>query len=67
MKIGTEIRKAREAMGLTQDAYARRVGLTQQRVSELEGGANIGTRTLERLIKRGGLIWSSKGPRARAA
>lgn len=64
MKLGKEIRRAREAMGLTQPAYAQRVGLTQQRVSELERGASIGTKTLERLIKRGGLRWTERGPRA---
>jgi predicted transcriptional regulator len=64
MKIGAEIRKARLALGLTQKAYAWRVGLTQQRISELEGGAGVGMKTLGKLVKRGGLRWTERGPRA---
>jgi transcriptional regulator with XRE-family HTH domain len=64
MKLGVEIRKAREAMKLTQEKYAARLGMYQQRISELENDASVGTKTLERLLKRGGLRWTDKGPRA---
>lgn len=64
MKLGDEIRRGREAKGLSQSALAREAGMTQQRVSELERDAECGTRTLEKLIEAGILRWTNKGPRA---
>lgn len=67
MKIGAEVKKAREALQLSQEDYGKRVGLTQQHVSKIEAGGDVLTSTLMQLLQRGGLKWTDKGPRAAAA
>ena len=42
--VGTRIKKAREALGMTQVALARAVGVSQQAVMELESGRAKGTK-----------------------
>lgn len=42
--VGTRIKKAREALGMTQVALARSVGVSQQAVMELESGRAKGTK-----------------------
>ena len=46
--IGERIKAAREALGFSQDELARRVGIKQQSVAELESGK---TRTTKHLLK----------------
>lgn len=38
MEIGTRLRERREALGLTQQALARELGVTHQHVSRIESG-----------------------------
>jgi phage repressor protein C with HTH and peptisase S24 domain len=42
--VGTRIKKAREALGMTQVALAKAVGISQQAVMELESGRAKGTK-----------------------
>ena len=67
MRIGSEVMRAREAMGLSQAQYGKRVGLPQQTISAIEAGRGVRMATLEKLVRRGGLIWTEKGPRAGVA
>ena len=39
MNIGAKIRQRREQLGLSQQELARRLGMTQARISEIESGA----------------------------
>jgi transcriptional regulator with XRE-family HTH domain len=39
MNFGTKIRQRREQLGLSQQELARRMGMTQARISEIESGA----------------------------
>jgi len=39
MNLGTKIRQRREQLGLSQQELARRLGMTQARISEIESGA----------------------------
>jgi transcriptional regulator with XRE-family HTH domain len=39
MNFGTKIRQRREQLGLSQQELARKLGMTQARISEIESGA----------------------------
>lgn len=65
MRIGPEVKKAREALGLSQLDYGKRVGLPQQTISAIEAGRGVRSSTLDRLVDKGGLIWTDKGPKAK--
>lgn len=64
MNIGHEIKKARKALGLSQAAYGARVGAMQSQVCKWELGRGISLKSAVALIRRGGLEWTAKGPRA---
>jgi transcriptional regulator with XRE-family HTH domain len=52
MPIATNLRRAREACGLSQDDLARASGLTQMTISRLENGRNTPyPRTVKRLAR----------------
>lgn len=59
MRIGAELRRLREGMGLTQEALAARAGLDQSDVSKIEAGVwgkrGISFETLDRLLPVFGL------------
>jgi transcriptional regulator with XRE-family HTH domain len=67
MKIGAEVKKAREAMDLSQRDYGKLVGLPQQTISRIEAGSGVRSTTIDLLIRRGGLEWTQRGPKAKAA
>ena len=52
MDAGAEVRKAREAAGLTQRALAKRAGVPQPRIAEYERGRAVpGVDQLSRLLR----------------
>ncbi len=59
LRIGTELRRMREDMGLTQEAMAARAGLDQSDISKIEAGVwgkrGISFETLDRLLPVFGL------------
>jgi transcriptional regulator with XRE-family HTH domain len=67
MNIGPQVLKARKAMKLNQREYGELVGLPQQTISRIEAGSGVRSDTIDLLIKKGGLVWTDKGPRAKAA
>lgn len=55
MRIATELRRARERAGLTQQELARRAGTSQATISAYENGAKEpSVRTLDRLLAAAG-------------
>jgi transcriptional regulator with XRE-family HTH domain len=67
MALSGEVKKARAAMGLSQEEYAKLVGLHQQTISRIEAGdGGVTLKTLTRLMNKGGLIWTPRGPSAGA-
>jgi transcriptional regulator with XRE-family HTH domain len=59
IRIGTELRRMREGMGLTQEAVAARAGLDQSDISKIEAGVwgkrGISFETLDRVLPVFGL------------
>ncbi len=49
--IGQWIRQERERLGLTQTALAFRVGMTQSRISQYEGGTFAPSRDAEKRLR----------------
>ncbi len=50
LKVGAMIGRLREEVGWTQAEFAGRLGVSQQAVSKLEGGADIKLGTLNRAL-----------------
>jgi transcriptional regulator with XRE-family HTH domain len=51
MTIGANIKKLREARGLTQESIFKQVGLSTSYQSQIENGAGIGKKTIEKYIE----------------
>lgn len=51
--LGAQIKRIREALGMTQEQLARRSGLRQSMIAEIEGGKrqNLGLFTIEKLAE----------------
>ena len=53
LALGAQIKRIREALGMTQEQLARRSGLRQSIIAEIEGGKrqNLGLFTIEKLAE----------------
>lgn len=49
--IGEELRKRREELGLTAYAVAKKAGMQQTRLKEIEEGRNVNLSTIERICE----------------
>ena len=51
MHVGQNIKRIREAKGVTQGAIAAKIRIPRERVSNFESRPSVTTRTLERIAK----------------
>lgn len=61
MGIGQQIRKARDAQGLTQTELAARAGVSRPTVARVELGVAISIATLEKIVEVLGLTVELRG------
>lgn len=54
-KLGDALREARESLGMTQAEFAKRVGVAQQRIGDIESGKTTGPRKWEAIADAAGI------------
>ena len=54
-QLGAFLRKERRAQGMTQEGYAKRIGVSHATLSALENGRGVSTETLEKALQFLGL------------